>query len=352
MSSSPPQGRAFASAGAFIAAISEHIGRALRVRVPVLKAVMELSEREVFAVGQLVRQIRRESALHVEDLELIHRELVDDSKADAARRPTLGQSLRALSGAHQLSLSLSRTVHERMGDHAQLTREAVMSAKQIVDLALDLTRIGWTAEHVTLLARDENAEAGPTGAQLARVAEQLRDLTERVGKAGQQMTHLGHELLRIVPRINEHAAAMLESHAEASTLFNQRMTSLRDAQQAALQTTDAAMREGRERAGRIVNQLYELSARLQFQDSIAQDLTAILHQELASTKLVQRSLGGLPDTLIDKVEFEAEARRAEYLSHALSSEERARRADADAESATGAEGDASALLEEGDDLFF
>lgn len=348
MSAQPPApAGVFGSLRAFVAAISEHIERAVSVRVPVLKAVMELSEREVYAVGELVQRIRRESTLQVDDIERIRQEIGDeDGGASDNGRRTLAASLLALTGAQQFSASLSRTLDERMTEHERLARVAASSAKRIVEVALEVSRIGSTAALVSLLARTE-AEAGAGEASPGHakfLANELHALTSGVEKSAQQITRLGLELIRAIPQIAEHAAAMQQSHTAATQLFDQRLTAVRVAQQDALRTTEAAVREGRERADRIVRQLQELSARLQFQDSIAQDLTAILNQELQSTAFVQRALGQLPDTPPERSQFELEARRAEHLSHALSAEERARQADsAEAE---------REQLGEGEDVFF
>lgn len=347
MTETPPERpSAFSSVGAFLSAVSEHVGRALRVRLPVLKAVMELSEREVFAVGELVQKIQRESVQQVAELERIHREFAAELPSVAGpQRKTLAESIRELDAAHHFFLNLSRTMNSRIEEHGRLVRWAASSAKQIVEIAAEVGKTGSIAALVTLNARFEAGRLGQEAEPFVAIAEQLRELTHRVERAGQQINRLGQELVLIIPEIAQHATALQTSHGDATRMLDERMIGVRAVQLDALQTTAAAVDEGRSRADRMVRQLHELSARLQFQDSIAQDLTAILHQELASAKLVQRSLAEIPDNLPAPAAFETEARRAEHLSHALNADERKRQAD---DAGAGAEGQ----LESDDALFF
>lgn len=348
MGSSESQGAGlFDSLRAFADALSTHVARALRVRVPVFRAVVELTEREVYAAGEYLQTLRAEGKAQVVDLERICAEFEQATTAALAAvgcaEPLPTERTESIDAGCGLA-ALNHACQSHAAEHTRLAQEATSAARQVHAIGSELGVLGSMAATAIVDVEREAGHWGGAATGIPIVGEQLRQFSERLEGAGQKMAQLSEVLESSLDAMAQRADALQLAQVQSAARLERCIHQLNVARSHALQSAADALASGRARGERIARDLHALSAKLQFQDAIAQQLTALLNQEVASAKLLRQSLAALPHSLPERAQFEAEAIRAEHLSHALSAEERARRADA-------GESD-SAQLEAEDAIFF
>jgi hypothetical protein len=312
----------------FALAISAHVARALQLRLPVLREVVTMSEHEVFSIGVVLQGIREESKQQVADLENVHQRIgqPDGSGAHGSQQATMYASMRDQQRAHDSFVEFCGSVDTQLAKHQELALAALVAVRRIAEIASSIDEIGMSAIMVAINARIESAHLGSTGRHFNVIADELRELTLDVKRSSNDIARISAELMTVIPSIAEHAVGLRQSHKEASQGLAAQLSSVSERQRETLECVEQTVREGGARADRVVAQLHEVVGRLQFQDLIAQRITSITNQEVASAQLLERSLQALNRGTADEPDdFAKQCDEAEYLSQASTAEERAAR---------------------------
>src|SRR6201992_222172 len=157
----------------FAEAISEHLTRALRARLPMLREVVDMSEREFLTIGDIVQAIRGESKQQVADLESVDRQIGRAGEAHPEPATTMHASMDVQQRAHGEFLVFCQAVDAQLVRHETLARTALQAVRQIADIAARFDQITMSATMVAINARVESARLGAAGKPFNVVADEL-----------------------------------------------------------------------------------------------------------------------------------------------------------------------------------
>ena len=291
-----------------------HIERAIAARLPVLERVIELSEREVLAAVMIVQNINAESKRALKDLEVVASCLSTNRVKNAPA--SLGDSVAQQADAYAHFVGLCGTTERKLSEQQGLAGKASVAVKRILNIVGEVDGIAQRACITTFNARIESARMGAAARTFDVIADELRDMTEAVQRLNVEIKSIGEELMKVIPVMAEGAGTLRESHAHISASLGKHMAEVCDSQRRAMAVLNDAVVAGRARTDEIVEQSHEVMSRLQFQDRISQDLSALINQEIASGELVERSLMALDsDERPEPDDVEREGRAIEEIRH-------------------------------------
>jgi len=299
---------------ALAGALLGHVERALAARTPVLERVIELSEREVLAAVTIVQNITQQSKRALAELEVLALCLSPVVAKDAP--PSFGASIAQQAAAHSRFVGLCAATEAKLDKQEERAGTATISVKRILQIVAEVDAVSQRACFTTFNARIEAARMGPAGRTFDIIADELRDMTAAIQALNVDIKAIGEELMGVIPVIAKEAGELRSNHANVSSSLAKHMAEVVDSQRRTLTVLNDAVVAGRARTDGILEQSHEVMARLQFQDRIAQDLSAVLRQELASAQLLEEALLAIdaPEAL-DLTAIEQQARSIEAIRH-------------------------------------
>lgn len=221
-----------------------------------------MTEREVLAAGEALRLIVDEA-----------RNFVQGS------RDTLQNiASSSVSGMLDRHRTLMTDFVEAMQSQVQVQNEA---AQQATDQINRIVGLGRSIQHVTtesrMLALNANIQArrlGNAGRSFQVIGQEMKQFSETVNDANKGVQALAESLLDALPRIQDQATKARELSEQFSKDINARMQEVALANAHMKEQIAESMAAGEIRLQQILKLSYDALSHLQFQDPVAQSLTA------------------------------------------------------------------------------
>jgi methyl-accepting chemotaxis protein len=282
-------------------AVAEEQARLRWLIMSVVGGAIKFSETEVMAAVSNLTGIQHEARQHTGDLQEI-----------VARRDREGEATRDAMG-HQARFCQESSL--RLRQQSDAAARALRLTDEISTTVRDIGKISNAVRVLTINGYIESTRLGGEGRVFAVIAEQLRELSDQVRAANEDIRDLAADLSELIPVIADNSRALLQLTEQFAEEHAEKLAACHGQHSTAQREICAAVQEARERAERIIQRASRALSHLQFQDRMAQNLRDIeeiaanteqLFQEMFD-RLNTESESGKP---LDPYSALTEARRA------------------------------------------
>ena len=221
-----------------------------------------MTEREVLAAGEALRLIVEEARNFVQGSQHTLEDIASSS----------------VTGMLDRHRALMTDFVVAMQSQVEVQNEA---AQQATDQINRIVGLGRNIQHVTtesrMLALNANIQAGRLGVAgraFQVIGQEMKHFSETVGDANKGVQALAESLLDALPRIQDQATKARELSEQFSKDINARMLEVASANAHMKEQIAESMAVGETRLQQILKLSYDALSHLQFQDPVAQSLSA------------------------------------------------------------------------------